>query len=354
MQKRIIVPIAILSIALMMLTAVPRLNAASTVIHVAPAAISNAIVGQDYTVDINVTDVADLYAWEFQLNYDQTILHLTSTSIVAGGLNTPTQTFQSLTDDAHGHLWWAVSSKYPTVTGITYAEQAIFEIVFHAIATGTCNLQLSGTILADHNGAAIVHAKADGSITVGTRDLTVTSITVDKLDCQIYKDDTHADGSTYYYPVEVNIQNTGTLAAGTFNVSLTVYAYNGTFTEATQEINVTTGLGAGASAIVNFTGLFHPTKTGMYKLTATVDSQNNVIEDNEANNVLVLDNVPVTVMGDINGDGHVNILDGVTISLAWEATPTNTWWNIKADLNHDGVIDVFDATRIGIHWGEIS
>jgi hypothetical protein len=354
MQKSIIVSIAILSIALMMLTTVPKLNATSTVIHVAPATISGALVGQDYTVDINVTNAADLYGWEFQLNYDHTILHLTSTSIVAGGLNPDTQIYQSLTDDAHGHLWWAVSSKYPTVTGITYAEHAIFEINFHVIATGTCNLHLSGTVLSDHTGTAISHTDADGTITVGTRDLTVTSITVDNLGCQIYKDDTYANGSTYYYPVEVKVHNTGTLDAGSFNVSLQVYAYNGSSIEATQEINVTAGLGAGLDTTVNFTSLFHPTKTGMYKLTATVDSQNNVIEDNEANNVLVQDNVPVTVMGDINGDGTVNILDGVIISQAFTATPTDAWWNIKADLNHDGVIDVLDATRIGIHWGEIS
>jgi hypothetical protein len=355
MKNKAVVSIAILSLVLMMLTAVPKPYAdPGTVVHVAPAAISNAIVGQDYTVDINVTEAADLYGWEFQLNYNHTILSVTSTSLVAGGLNTPTQTYQNFTDDANGHLWFAVSSKYPTVTGITYPEHAIFEIVFHAIDTGACSLQLSATILSDSTGTAITHTTADGSITVGTRDLTVTSVTVDNLGCQIYKDDTYANGSTYYYPVEVKVYNQGTLDAGYFLVKLEVYAYNGSSIEATQEINVTGGLGAGLYTIVNFTSLFHPTKTGMYKLTATADSQGNVIEDSEANNELVKDNVPVTVRGDINGDGKVNILDGVTISLAFTAVPTDAWWNIKADLNHSGVIDVFDATLIGIHWGETS
>jgi hypothetical protein len=354
MKNKIVTSIVILSLALLVLTAMSKLtvNADSTTIHVAHAAISDAIVGQSYTVDINVTDVTDLYGWEFQLSYDPAILSVTSANIVPGGLNTPTYTYQQQTTS--GLIWWAVSTTLPNTTGITYAEHAIFEIVFQTIGTGTCNLHLSGTILSDPAGDAISHTDSDGTIMVGTRDLTVTSITVDNLGCQIYKDDTHGDGSTYYYPVEVQVQNTGTLDASSFFVKLEIYAYNGSSTEATQEINVTAGLSAGSSTTINFTSLFHPTKTGMYKLTATVDSQNNIIEDNEANNAQVLDNVPVTVMGDINGDGHVNVLDAVKISQAFYATPASPQWDIKADLNHDGTIDVLDAIRIGLHWGETS
>jgi len=355
MKNKMLASIIILSLVVIMLTAMPKSNAQpDAVVHVAPTVISDALVGKSYTVDINITDAADLYGWEFQLSYDPTILSATSTSIVTGGLNTPTITYQSETNNSIGLIWWAVSTANPTTTGITYPEHAIFEIVFQTKTTGTSNLHLSGTILIDSTGALISHTDADGTITVGTRDLTVASITVDNLGCQIYKDDTTSTGGTYYYPVEVQIQNTGTLDAGSFYVELDIYAYNGSLTEATQEILVADGLGAGSSGTVNFTSLFHPTKTGMYKLTATVDSQNNITEDNKTNNVLILDNIPVTVMGDINGDGHVNIQDAVKISLAFNTTPGNPQWNIKADLNHDGTVNILDAIRIGLHWGETS
>jgi len=68
--------------------------------------------------------------------------------------------------------------------------------------------------------------------------------------------------------------------------------------------------------------------------------------------VLNKENVKATIMGDLNGDGVVDILDGVRISLAWGATPSDGWWNIKADLNHNGVVDILDATRASLHWGE--
>jgi hypothetical protein len=329
-----------------------RSNAAPETIHVAPAS-TTAVLGNNYVVYINITDANDLYAWEFQLDYDKDILDLTSASIVSGGLNTPTQTYYSLTNETTGHLWWAVSTVFPTTSGITYGEHAIFEIQFDAIATGTSNLDLYGTVLSDSDGNAITHSVVDGTITVYERDLTVTSINILDLGCSIYKDDTYNDTSTYYYPVEVTINNAGGLAAGTFYVELEVYSYNTSSIEDSQEISVAS-LAGGASTVVNFTSLFHPTYTGDYRLTATVDSQDDIVEDDETNNALIEDNVPVTVIGDINGDQSVNILDGVVISLAYTATSASGHWNIKADLDHNGEIDLVDAARISIHWGEIA
>jgi hypothetical protein len=184
-------------------------------------------------------------------------------------------------------------------------------------------------------------------------DLTVSGIKIDNHGCSIYANDTYADGSSYYYPVEVTICNLGNLNAGPFYIKLEVYWTTGSLSEGSQEIYVP-GLVAEASAIINFTSLFHPLHTGDYQLTAIVDSRNNITETNKSNNALVLNNVPVTVMGDINGEGVVNILDAVIIAQAWQATPTSPNWNIKADLCHNGKINILDATRIGLYWGEKS
>ena len=93
-------------------------------------------------------------------------------------------------------------------------------------------------------------------------------------------------------------------------------------------------------------------QTGFYRLIVTVDSRNNVEESNESNNALTKENVKVTVIGDLNGDSVVDILDGVRISLAWDSVPGNGWWNIKADLNHNDEVSILDAARASLHWGE--
>jgi hypothetical protein len=93
-------------------------------------------------------------------------------------------------------------------------------------------------------------------------------------------------------------------------------------------------------------------QTGFYRLIVTADSRNEVEESNESDNALTKEDVKVTVIGDLNGDGVVDILDGVRISLAWDSVPGNARWNIKADINHNGVVTILDATRASIHWGE--
>jgi len=323
---------------------------ASTEILVNPAS-TDAILNNDYTVYIDVKDVTDLYAWEFQLDYDKDKLDLITSGISPGGLNTPTQTFQNTTDETNGKLWWAVSTTYPNTTGISYASHHIVYLRFHTTATGTASLHLHDTILSNSTATAISHTTADGTITIKGRDLTVTNIKIDDLGCKIYKDDTYKNGSTYYYPVEVTVKNTGTSNAGPFHVKLEVFY--GASSEGSAEILVAS-LTAGASTTVNFTSLFHPTHTSTtsYKLTATVDSQNEVVEEDETNNVQSFFDVFVTIVGDINGDKTVNILDAVVMALAWNATPSDLWWNVKADINHDGKVDIYDGTRIGLHWGE--
>jgi hypothetical protein len=314
-------------------------------------AVTDAALGNDYVIHVNVTNAIDLYAWEFQLSYNPAILDLTSTAIVTGGINEPTQTFYSLTDEISGHLWWAVSTTYPTTSGITYSEHAIFEIRFHTIGIGTSNLELYGTFLSYSNGTEIIHTVANGTIHIDAPDLIVTGINVLNLGCSLYKNDTYANGTTYFYPVEVAIQNIGNISADGFYVKLEVYWVTGSLLEGSQEIFIA-NLNEGATTVANFTGLFHPMQTGYYRLTATVDSRANISESNETNNVRLLDNVKVTVIGDLNGDSVVDILDGVRISLAWDSTPIAGWWNIKADLNHNDEVSILDAARASLHWGE--
>jgi hypothetical protein len=322
-----------------------------TVVFVSPAS-REAILNNDYVMYVEIAYVENLYAWELQLDYNRTMLDISSVSVVSGGLNEPTNTYHNLTDEITGHLWWAVSTVHPTTTGISYDRHAILEIHFRAIAAGTSDIDLFGTNLSDNSTNPIVHTVVNATITVtGTIDLTVTSISILNHACSIYANDTNADGSLYYYPVEVTIQNTGAVNAGSFYVKLEVYWVNGSITEAAQEL-FEASLSGGTSVTLNYTSLFHPIHTGIYRLIATVDSRNNVTESNEANNALTQENVPVTVIGDINSDGTTNILDAVAIALAWNATPTDTRWNARANLNHDSVINILDGVRIGLHWGE--
>jgi DNA-binding protein Fis len=56
-------------------------------------------------------------------------------------------------------------------------------------------------------------------------------------------------------------------------------------------------------------------------------------------------------MGDINGDGVVDIYDAILLANAYGSIPGNPRWNPKADLNGDNVVDIYDAIILAKHYG---
>lgn len=60
----------------------------------------------------------------------------------------------------------------------------------------------------------------------------------------------------------------------------------------------------------------------------------------------------VLLIGDINGDGAVDILDAIQLGNAFNSKPGDPNWNSKADLNHDNEVNILDAIMFGNHFGE--
>ncbi|MGD0494764.1 MAG: PKD domain-containing protein [Candidatus Bathyarchaeia archaeon] len=55
-------------------------------------------------------------------------------------------------------------------------------------------------------------------------------------------------------------------------------------------------------------------------------------------------------IGDINGDGVVDIFDAIILSNAFNSVPTSPSWNPNADLNNDGKVDIYDALIFSNNW----
>jgi hypothetical protein len=56
-------------------------------------------------------------------------------------------------------------------------------------------------------------------------------------------------------------------------------------------------------------------------------------------------------MGDINGDGIVNIKDVIIVSAAFGSVPGDPNWDPTADINEDKVINVKDMVLISVNYG---
>ena len=58
--------------------------------------------------------------------------------------------------------------------------------------------------------------------------------------------------------------------------------------------------------------------------------------------------LPEPLVGDVNGDGRVNVLDMIRIGMHWGETGSPGW--IPEDVNQDGVINVLDMILVGMNW----
>jgi hypothetical protein len=166
---------------------------------------------------------------------------------------------------------------------------------------------------------------------LGVHDVAVTNVTSSKT----------VIGQGYTANITVKAENQGSFTE-TFNV--TVYA-NTTEIE-TQEVTLTSGNSTTITFTWNTTGFVK----GSYTISAIADTILGETDtaDNTYNNGLVT----VTIIGDVNGDGVVDIFDLVLVALGYGSSQGEPGYNPNADVNGDGIIDIFDLVLVAKHYGE--
>jgi len=58
------------------------------------------------------------------------------------------------------------------------------------------------------------------------------------------------------------------------------------------------------------------------------------------------------LVGDVNGDGMVDIQDIYIVILAYDSYPGHPRWNPNADLNNDSRIDISDIYLVILNFGQ--
>jgi len=58
-----------------------------------------------------------------------------------------------------------------------------------------------------------------------------------------------------------------------------------------------------------------------------------------------------TISADINGDGHVNLLDIYLMAKAWGSYPGHPRWDPRCDLDMNGVINLLDVILVAREYG---
>jgi len=59
----------------------------------------------------------------------------------------------------------------------------------------------------------------------------------------------------------------------------------------------------------------------------------------------------IALLGDVNGDGTVDIYDVVTVATAFGSYPGHQNWNPDADIVPDNIIDIYDIVTVAKNFG---
>jgi hypothetical protein len=146
-------------------------------------------------------------------------------------------------------------------------------------------------------------------------------------------------GQGYNIDINVTVANQGD-DPETFNVTF----YSNTTVIGIQKLN---GVLNGTSTVLTFTWNTIGFAYGNYTISAVADTVPD--ETNTANNSFTDGEIYVSIPGDINRDGMVDVFDATILANACGSSLGNPRWNTDADLNQNGVVDVFDFTILARH-----
>jgi parallel beta-helix repeat protein len=165
----------------------------------------------------------------------------------------------------------------------------------------------------------------------GAHDVGITSVTMSKT--------VVGKGCTLH--VELKILN-----YGMYDENFPVAAYANTSTAATQSIALTKG----SYIIVTLTWNTSSLAYGNYTISAYAWPVPD--EANTADNTYIYGLVSVTIIGDVDGNVNVNVLDAIDVSNSFGKSIGQTGFNPNADFDDNGVINILDAITLANNFGQ--
>ncbi len=123
-------------------------------------------ITQPFSLDVAITNVTDLYAFQFDLGFDPNVLSVTNISegpfLPSGG---PTFFFPGIIDNVGGTVSFNADTLESAVPGVT-GSGILVTFDFMPVGAGTSQITIFNVILLDSNGGGISTLTQDGTVTV--------------------------------------------------------------------------------------------------------------------------------------------------------------------------------------------
>jgi hypothetical protein len=302
-------------------------SAASTVVRVNPASTSSS-VGQSFTLNISITNVTNLNAWQLYLLFNPSILNYTGISVPSDSI------FASYAIDIFIAIFNNTAGYVRAFCGLNgtmavSGSGTLCQIAFTSKTPGITTLSIAdkmqapmGSYLQDPNYNLIPFDTADGIVQVGGQGFQTNIF--------------NATHNSTTYPVVVFS-----------NSSITSFSYDDTLK--TMRFD--------ASGSAGTTGLTFVTESkqlldGILAVLVNNTAISYALAGNQTHNILSFAythstehiKILLTILGDVNGDRMVDMLDISIVIDAFMTSPNDTKWNPLADINKDNVVDMLDVS----------
>jgi len=189
------------------------------------------------------------------------------------------------------------------------------------------------TELTDRNGSSVLHDCLNATLTLDrvSDDVALTDVTLLKT----------VVGEGYPMMINVTAANLGSVSE---DFALTVYA-NASVMDS-QTISLASGNSTTVAFVRNTTGF----AKGNYNIKAVAEAIPG--ETNTTANTHTAGSVTVTIPGDLDGNGKVDLADFVRLALSFQSQAGQPKWNPNADVDGNGIVDQTDANILAQHYGQ--
>ena len=336
-EKRATIALLSLMVTFSFCTAIlPSYSVGNAVLSISPAQ-SSTNFPLPVTVNVTLTNVVNLNAWQIKIVFNPAVLAYSGIVIPSddllgpsgGWLNPPSVAYNNTAGYVTAFLALDGSA---VVTG----SGTLCQITFNVLQPGISGVSFSdvgirslGTYLFDGNLNQIAFSTLNGDVQVGTTGF-----------------------QFYTFPC---IRKTVTYNVTLFtNSTVSGFSYNETSDTMTFSLSGpsgTTGLCASSISIsmmnatlavlLDGSATYYSRSTdGLNRYVSFTYSQGNV-------GVVMLTTLPT----DVNGDRKINIVDVALVARAFGSTPGSPRWNPLADMNGDLKIDITDISLVAKTFG---